>query len=805
MGVGALAPLTTYSEPTTATPAAPEPTTPADAPIAAAAPANTTTAAPVDPNGAAVTPGVPVPVVAAPGMVDPTVTDPAAVDPAAAATTPAVVENTPSRDVKLSFAQIAPAPGSMVLKGSNPNGTVQFGTRSDEVVSKAVLNLVYTPSPALLPTQSQLKVYLNDELMGVLPVTKEQLGKKVMAQVPVDPLYITDLNNVRLEFVGHYRDVCENPSSTTLWLDIARNTSLDLTFQTLDVKNDLSHFPVPFFDARDNRQLNLPMVFAGTPDVAQQKAATVIASWFGARAGWRGQTFPVLFNQLPDRNAIVFATNDKRPDFLRDYPLVLAPTIQMMSNPDKPYIKLLVVFGRDDKDLLQAAEGIAAGNILFRGDKVTVDEVKPLLARKPYDAPNWVHTDRPVTFGELKTYEQQLQSTGLEPASINLSLNLPPDLYLLRSNGIDMDLKYRYTQPAMKDSSRMDINLNNQFLQSYTLSSTQDTSNLLLRLPIVQGLLDGKNEVSIPALRLGATNQMRFDFQYMNPMPGGTIENCITFQPVLNHVVIGDDSTVDFSNYYHFLAMPDLRAFANAGFPFSRMADLSDTLIVMPKEPTADQVTTLLDTVATIGGQAGLTGANVKLTDDPAEMAKGDTDIMLIGTIPQKLKDDKHIDLLVDATKSWVKTPVRQNELPSVNIDDYERQPVAQATVSSDGPMAAIIGFQSPYHDQRSVIALMADSKRGSELLNQALNDSGKRAVMFGSVSVIRESGVNSLRVGDVYYVGHLPWYERVWFALSNHPVLLSILAALSVVLLAWVLWRLLRIISRRRLDPDDE
>jgi ABC-type proline/glycine betaine transport system permease subunit len=44
-----------------------------------------------------------------------------------------------------------------------------------------------------------------------------------------------------------------------------------------------------------------------------------------------------------------------------------------------------------------------------------------------------------------------------------------------------------------------------------------------------------------------------------------------------------------------------------------------------------------------------------------------------------------------------------------------------------------------------------------------------------------------------------------VWFALSNHPILLSILAALSVVLLAWVLWRLLRIISRRRLDADDE
>lgn len=630
-----------------------------------------------------------------------------------------MAQTAPSREVKLTFAQIAPPPGSMALRGVNPNGGIEFGMRSDEVASKAVLNLEYTPSPSLLPVQSQLKVYLNDELMGVLPVTKEQLGKKTLAQVPINPLFITDFNRVRLEFVGHYRDVCENPASSTLWLDIGRNSALDLTYNMLAVNNDLSHFPVPFFDPRDNRPVTLPIVFADMPDLTQQQAASIVASWFGSRAGWRGQRFPVLYNHLPDRNAIVFATNDRRPDFLRDHPAVNAPVIEMMSHPDNPYVKLLVVFGRDDKDLLQAAKGIAQGNILFRGSRVVVNDVKPLLARKPYDAPNWVRTDRPVTFGELKTYEEQLQSSGLEPAPINVSLNLPPDLYLLRSNGIDMDLNYRYTSPPTKDSSRLDISLNNQFLQAFSLNSTQETNRLLLRLPVLQGLLDGKTDVSIPALKLGAMNQLRFDFRYMNPMPGGSVDNCITFQPVPNHVVIGDDSTIDFSKYYHFIAMPDLRAFANAGFPFSRMADLSDTLAVMP--------------------------------------------------------------------------------------DEADRAADAQSTVTASGPMAAVVGFQSPFNDQRSVIALLADSPRGYQLLNDAVNDSGKRAAMFGSVAVIRESGVHSLRVGDIYYVGHLPWFERLWYALANHPVLLAVLAALSVVLLAWVLWRLLRILSRRRLDPDHE
>ncbi|ENC9265948.1 cellulose biosynthesis cyclic di-GMP-binding regulatory protein BcsB, partial [Salmonella enterica subsp. enterica serovar Cerro] len=666
----------------------------------------------------------------------------------------------PSREVKLTFAQIAPPPGSMALRGVNPNGGIEFGMRSDEVASKAVLNLEYTPSPSLLPVQSQLKVYLNDELMGVLPVTKEQLGKKTLAQVPINPLFITDFNRVRLEFVGHYRDVCENPASSTLWLDIGRNSALDLTYNMLAVNNDLSHFPVPFFDPRDNRPVTLP---------------------------------------------IVFATNDRRPDFLRDHPAVNAPVIEMMNHPDNPYVKLLVVFGRDDKDLLQAAKGIAQGNILFRGSSVVVNDVKPLLARKPYDAPNWVRTDRPVTFGELKTYEEQLQSSGLEPAPINVSLNLPPDLYLLRSNGIDMDLNYRYTSPPTKDSSRLDISLNNQFLQAFSLNSTQETNRLLLRLPVLQGLLDGKTDVSIPALKLGAMNQLRFDFRYMNPMPGGSVDNCITFQPVPNHVVIGDDSTIDFSKYYHFIAMPDLRAFANAGFPFSRMADLSDTLAVMPKTPTEAQMETLLNTVGAIGGQTGFPAINLTITDDSAQIADKDADLLIIGAIPGKLKDDKRIDLLVQATQSWVKTPMRQTAFPSIMPDEADRAADTQSTVTASGPMAAVVGFQSPFNDQRSVIALLADSPRGYQLLNDAVNDSGKRAAMFGSVAVIRESGVHSLRVGDIYYVGHLPWFERLWYALANHPVLLAVLAALSVVLLAWVLWRLLRILSRRRLDPDHE
>ncbi|MDW9427519.1 cellulose biosynthesis cyclic di-GMP-binding regulatory protein BcsB, partial [Yersinia enterocolitica] len=677
------------------------------------------------------------------------------------------------------FAKIAPPPGTFALRGTNPEGVIEFGVRSDEVVTNAMLNLEFTPSPSLIPVESQVKVFLNDELMGVTAITKEQLGKPTRFQLPIDPLYITDFNRLRLVFVGHYQNICENPASNTLWLDISKSSSLDLRYQSLSVKNDLSHFPEPFFDARDNRPLTLPVVFAAAPDVAQQRAASIFASWLGDKAQWRGQNFPVLYNQLPTQHAVVFATNAQRPDFLKDYPPVKAPTVEIISHPDNPYVKLLLILGRDDNDLIMAAQGIAQGNILFRGQNVTVDKVEQLVPRQPYDAPNWVRTDRPMTFAELQQYPDQLQTTGLLPPPISLSLNLPPDLFLIRSAGIDMRLKYRYTSTRLMDGSRLSISLNNQFVQDYPLSPNMPEGSKILRLPLLQGLQDAARQLTIPALKLGATNQLRFDFDYSTLLASGAEGRCETYSTAPNHAVIDGNSTIDFSGYRHFMEMPDLRAFANAGFPFSRLADLSETLVLVPPKPAPSQLTTLLNTVGNIGAQVGYPAVGINITDDWSQAKDQDVDVLIIGTIPPELRDDQKINLLVDQTQSWVKMPNRQTGLPDMLVPASDRVADSKVTVSFEGAMSAIIGVQSPNFPQRSIVALLADSPHGYSLLNNALLDSGKREAVFGSVAVIRESGVNSLRVGDTYDVGHLPWWERIWHSLSTHPVLLAGVAVL--------------------------
>ncbi len=182
----------------------------------------------------------------------------------------------------------------------------------------------------------------------------------------------------------------------------------------------------------------------------------------------------------------------------------------------------------------------------------------------------------------------------------------------------------------------------------------------------------------------------------------------------------------------------------------------------MPKAPDEAPVSTLLNTVALIGAHTGFPAINLTITEDSRAIERRDADILLIGALPENLKDDNNIVLKQTQT---------------------------------------VLSFSAAWHEKRSVVALLAKNAQDYQLLNNALNDSAKRAGISGSLAIIRDSGIESLRSGDIYYVGHLPWHERLQYTLANHPVLLAVMAASSVMLLAWVLWRILRIISRHRLN----
>ena len=743
---------------------------------------------------------------------------PPAAPSAVVQTSDPATQTLPSWTVTRTFEQLGRASDTLLL-GINSSEQVEFSLRRDRIATDARLQLQYTPSPSLIPTISHLRIYLNDVLAGVVPIEKDQLGRQTTQQVALDPRLIADFNRLRLEFVGHYTDICEDPANNTLWINISRASEITLQEQALSLKNDLAFFPLPFFDPRNSNKLVLPFVFADNPTLGEQKAAAILASYFGSQSNWRGAEFPVLFNTLPSvqskeatQPSIVFATNDHRPAFLSDlekYPAVQAPVVQLIDNPDAPYSKILLVMGRNEEDLATAAKALALGGQLLRGQRATIDKVQTLQPRKPYDAPAWMRTDRPVRFAELITYPQQLQVSGLQPRPITLDVNLPPDLFVWRNQGIPLRTQYRYTAPSANDDSRLNISLNDQFITSLPLLAKGTSSLEELRLAVLANdSANATDKLIVPSLKIGDRNRLRFDFNFASTVGSAQRDRCQTILPADTQAIIDEDSTIDLSGYHHYINMPDLKAFARSGFPFSRMADMSESIVVIPKQTTPTLVSTLLESVASISARTGYPAFALRLSDDWNSASKEDADLLLLGQLAPDLRDNPDMNLLLQRQHDMLVQPYNNSGIKESNRrgpnDVDNNQPANRVEVSAQAPIAAIMGMQSPHHNQRSIVALLGNDDADYSLIRETLGDSGKLNAVAGSVALIRNSGVYSQLVGDTYYVGSLPWWLLLWYQLSEHPVLLAALAVISILLTAFLLWRALRWAADRRLHKDE-
>lgn len=699
---------------------------------------------------------------------------------------------------------------SIAMLGSEANAYIGFGSRLDEVVSKANLYFDVTPSPALLSLVSHIKVYLNNELMGVTSIEDGQQGKKLSLSMPLDTRFFSNFNQIRFELIGNTKKECSNPNDSSIWAEISQSSRIEMYVQKTELESDLSLLPAPFFDVRDFSPLNLPIIMGDNYSLSEIKAAGVLSSYFGSLAGWRGAHFPLSFDSVPEHNAVVFVSNDNKPAFLRDFPDADGPRLQIISHPTNPYVKLLLVIGRDSNDLNTAVQGLALGNQLLTGPMAKINEVKQIKPRVPYDAPNWVSTSRPVAFSELVEQKSMLQVEGRTPPPINVSLRLPPDLFTWQSRGIPMDLSYRYSPPTKDNSgSRLTLSINDQFVEAFNLTTSgQGGDSNRVRVPLLDDSFLSTNDlVRIPAFKVGSENQIEFEFGFASVTDG----QCLVTQPSKQYAVIDGDSTIDFSGFPHYIEMPNMRAFATSGFPYTRMADLSETVVVIPQNASREALQTFMNVMGSLGGDSGYPGIKVTLTDQWDKAALKNKDILSIGVVPE-LKDAAQnadqVNLVLQAGKRQILLPGKNEQqlgLNWMNPSNSKQDAADFVSVEASGSFAAITGMESPFTPNRTLVSIMASKPADFAAVDQAITDSGKVAHMFGSVVTLRNGEVASYNVGSHYYMGKLPVWQLAWYHFSNHPVIVAFFAALLVVIVTIVLWRVLRQIAQKRTENTED
>ncbi len=688
-------------------------------------------------------------------------------------------------------------PGGQVktihLTGLNNTQYFDFGVHDDDLVSEVRLSVNFTASPALIPVRSQINIYLNGQLQQSVPIMAETIGKTGTVEVLLDPKLVKRTNQIAFEFVGHYQTICETPTSETLWVDINAPSQLTLQKQKIKLSNDLARLPAPFVDVSTIASSTVPMVFATSPDDTTKEAAALMASLCGKAAQWRGVDFPVYFNQLPaDGHFFVFATNDSRPAFLKDLPPVNGPQIAMADVPNSRYAKMLIIAGRDSEDLLTAAKALALGNQVLIGDKLSVKEFKEPQPRQAYDAPNWVDVENgPVSFSKLMQYPGQLSSRGYAPPPVHLSMRLAPDLYMVGGGEVRADLKYRYTKPQPGDFGQVRMHINNILVDSVNVNSENNRGEAQLRLPAFEGYLA---ESLRNGYAFGAQNDLSFSIAYTHTFSEGSPDNCKSAVLLPHQLEVDPSSTLEMDGLYHYAKLPNLSLFTQSGFPFSKYADLSETVVLMPEKADAEEMTTLLNTIGRLASVTGYPALKLTVVSRADEKLLDDKDILMIGTLPATLMDLREEN--AESLQQAVAAQITGKQTPDAEQKDLDE---AQALINPEGGIGAIVSVQSPFSSDRTIIALGSEGESGAYLLNEQLKNPSSLANLTGSVGIITSEEVLGFSVGDTYHVGYLPWYHKIWQTVSNYPLILVFCALICAILVGGGIFYFMRLWVRRR------
>lgn len=678
------------------------------------------------------------------------------------------------------------------ISGVNSQMTIGFGGRFDRVVTGATLRLNYQTSPAIIDVVTQVRVLLNNEVTGVIPLRANDAGTNQSVTLRLDPRLFAQYNELRFELLSEVNVGQCTSASPSAWFEVLRNSELQLDYQQLKVADELAYFPEPWFDKNDFGSASLQFILPPQPERKETEALGIMASYFGMLADWRELKIEVLRMQReepewdedwrlrwPRRHAIVMLTNDERPWALRNYPQVAAPQVEIIDNPAYPTYKLLVLAAPEAASLRDATATFVTGNRGLSGSSATINPM-PIESREAYAAPRWISIDQPVRFADLVDHPSELERSASNRSPIQLELRLPPDLFTWQQYGIPIDLRFRYTPPIVRDESRMLVSVNNEFIKGFTMTEAgMENAEERVRVPLIDGGLFAENNVQIPSFKLGAINQLQFEFSF------GSVSDACRVMPLQNaRGAVDGNSLIDLRGYDHYVALPDVHLFAKTGFPFSKYDDLSRTRIVVPETLTDDIVQTLLTVVAKISSATGYPATQLTVTTIAELEPSTEHDYLILGSSTLREWLERFGD---EALQAQLQGHALSGQ------DNLLYQP--ELALQNSGPSAAVVGFQSPFSTQHSVIAITATTDSYLERVRAVFNNASSTDQFSGFMAVLTPARVDSYDTILPYYVGSLSWWKRFTYHLAQYPMVVTLLALLAVLILAL---SIVRVFQRR-------
>lgn len=758
---------------------------------------------PQDPSPAVAIPGSAIP---APEQSTPPVSAP----PGDSTTSTAATFN-PSIESTLSVSQMGQTAGLMLSDWQRQSG-VTFTLPADWVVTDGNLLLDIEVSPALMESDAELHLMFNGQ-----PLSTHRLNRlheaKVTYKIAIPAAMIVSRNNLSFSIESSSNDatlLCEKGASNKYWVKVLPTTHLQLENQVLNIGQNMGRFPLPFFDPHAMQPTNVEVIFSENKRPEDVVAAAIVSSYLGKLTRYNNLGFQVLQDALPEQNGIIFARPGEKIGQLT-LPQADGPTLQIIDNPLNPVYKLLLVMGSNSAEMRQAAYRLVSQPL---PEKTALLAVKPVTipVRQPYDAPRWIDTTKPVSFSQLVANVDELSVSGVFHDAVRVAFRAAPDLFMWDGRNVPLQIDYRFPTDNWIDEnkSQLSATINGTFLRNLPINKGG-----LLELFWHQFGGDIRQEsydLPLPPYLIYGDNMLEFYFSIVPK--DNTSCNPANSDTVKSH--IGPDSYIDLSNTYHFTELPNLSYYVGASYPFSILADFSQTVLLLAEKPTITEVQTLLNLVARAGAATGMAIENVDIRFGlPANAAESPQfkgrNVLVVASLAQRELYQRLLPQTPFALGNNGALTVKEEptlvKLQSYLKGNWRTQGIdADRYLSSISDWRGFLSFRSVWDPQRVVVVASASTDDGLNDIYADLQSAKINAGIRGDLAVITDqNGVRSFQVGEQFPSGELPWYLIfIWYA-SKHVVLLSLSGLAISVVLGLSLYILLRKHATKRLGRDAE
>jgi cellulose synthase (UDP-forming) len=679
------------------------------------------------------------------------------------------------------------------MRGPHSFYSLRFTLSYMMLPKQATLQVAYRLAPGLDPHGASLKVLVNGFAAATLPSSPAggSADGLLTAVVSIPGSVLVRSNVLTFEFTGSRVMEREDQSGRQVLATIATDSTLEVSGDRIPWSGDLAQLPLPIFDTELQMTTTIPFVFLAPPSAKTLEAAGIVASWLGLQASTRPVRFTVAMGSVPAGNAIVFSSgpslllNSLRAD--GHGPRNGGPTVALSPNLSDPNGSVLVLSGDDEDQLLTAArtlslthgdvQGGPPGNPLFSGATARLPDLLLPPARGLDDAPRWLARKRATPLTSCGTRDQ-MQSDGSN--SIPVYFHVPPGLFYGEREKIAMHVRYRYNALQAAKGSALRVIVNGVLTGEIPLQAGTDSH-------------DGERTIQVPVAVIqpfGNTVLFNFDFIPAN-RPGSSPEA----EALKGEILC--DSSLDMQRFGIWTEMPDLEPFANAGFPFTRRADLAETTVVLPDQPSADEIALYLHLMSHFGAQTGYPALRVTVSGPNAVMSNAQ-DYLVLGTIanqpafaalgallPVTLNANglhvNHMPWNLGALENSIAR--RSKRLLGI---DRNRELHAEDAGLSD---ALIEEIESPSSPKRSVVMIALQNDGTANAFAAVFLNRSQTRDIAGTVSLLRSGAFESYSIdGARYHLGDLSWYGqmRAWF-LSYYLLLLLVVTAVSLLAALWI------------------